>query len=227
MNEAHEIAGAVALCPVCLMPSPDPFMKIGAQHYWKCGVCEARFLDPAQHPAPEEERRQYALHENDPDDPRYRNFLAKLVEPLAACLPEPSQGLDYGCGPGPALAEMMRERGHDMTLYDPFFFPGEEALSRSYDFIACTEVAEHFHHPAKEFDRLHDLLRPGGWLGIMTSFQTGDARFANWHYRKDPTHVVFYREETFQTIASRRGWSCHFPAPNVCLMRKASHSFGK
>jgi hypothetical protein len=61
----------------------------------------------------------------------------------------------------------------------------------------------------------------------MTSFQTGDARFANWHYRKDPTHVVFYREETFQTIASRRGWSCHFPAPNVCLMRKASHSFGK
>ena len=38
------------------------------------------------------------------------------------------------------------------------------------------------------------LVRPGGWLAVMTCFQTDDARFAGWHYRKDPTHVVFYRE---------------------------------
>lgn len=221
MNEAAKIANDVAACPVCLVPSPDPFMTVGTLRYWKCNTCEVRFLDPAQHPAPEEERRQYSLHENDPDDPRYRNFLAKLVTPLAARLCPASKGLDYGCGPGPALAAMMRELGHDMSIYDPFFFPDGEALSRSYDFIACTEVVEHFHHPAKEFDRLHDLLRPGGWLGIMTSFQTDDARFADWHYRKDPTHVVFYREETFQTIAAWRGWSCVFPAANVALMHKA------
>lgn len=216
-----------AACPICRTPGADVFVTVDNLHYWKCPVCEARFLDPAQRPTPEEEHRQYSLHRNDPGDRRYRDFLAKLVAPLADCLAGPSQGLDYGCGPGPALAEMMRERGHEMSLYDPFFFPDEEVLSRTYDFIACTETAEHFHCPADEFDRLHGLLRPGGWLGIMTSFQADDARFADWHYRKDPTHVVFYREETFRAIAAWRGWSCVFPAANIALMQRAPHSLGK
>lgn len=219
------MATSTTVCPVCLVPSPEPFMKIGSLSYWKCATCEARFLDPAQRLTPEEERHQYSLHENDPKDPRYHRFLAKLVDPLSDCLPEPACGLDYGCGPGPALAEMMRERGHTISLYDPFFFPDEKSLSRTYDFITCTEVAEHFYHPAEEFDRLHGLLRPGGWLGIMTNFQTDDARFADWHYRKDPTHVVFYREETFRVIAAWRGWSCYFPKPNIALMQKTpSHT---
>ena len=37
------------------------------------------------------------------------------------------------------------------------------------------------------------LVRPGGWTGVMTCFQTDDARLAHCHYRRDPTHVVFYR----------------------------------
>ncbi|MBS0543647.1 MAG: methyltransferase domain-containing protein, partial [Proteobacteria bacterium] len=81
-------------------------------------------------------------------------------------------------------------------------------------------VVEHFHHPAEEFARLDALLRPGGWLGIMTCFQTDDARFARWHYRRDPTHVVFYREATFRVIARRHGWVCEIPAKDVVLMCK-------
>ncbi|MEX1153668.1 class I SAM-dependent methyltransferase [Parvibaculum sp.] len=209
-------------CPVCCVPSPVPFMEVGPLRYWKCETCEARFLDPAQHPAPDVERAHYLTHENDPADQRYRAFLSKLATPLLARLAPGSSGLDYGCGPGPALAAMLREAGHEMALYDPFFHPDEKALARSYDFIACTETIEHFHRPADEFDRLHNLLRPGGWLGLMTSFQTDDARFADWHYRKDPTHVVFYREETFRIVAAWRGWTCEFPAPNICLVRKAT-----
>ena len=94
----------------------------------------------------------------------------------------------------------------------------------TYDFVTCTEVAEHFHRPADEFDRLERLLRPGGWLAVMTSFQTDDARFAGWHYRRDPTHVVFYRAETFRTIAARHGWDCEIPAKDVALMRKPDNN---
>ena len=46
-----------------------------------------------------------------------------------------------------------------------------------------------------------------------------DARFAQWHYRKDPTHVVFYRAATFRWLAARHGWSCAFPVKDVVLMR--------
>ncbi len=185
-----------------------------------CRSCEARFLVPDQRPGPQEERAHYLLHENDPDDRGYRKFLSRLAEPLLAKLNVECQGLDYGCGPGPALAAVLREAGHDMALYDPYFHSDPESLAQKYDFITCSETAEHFHNPADEFDSLNAMLRPGGWLGVMTCFQTDDALFANWHYRKDPTHVVFYREATFEVIAAQRGWSCEIPAKDVVLMQK-------
>ena len=107
-----------------------------------------------------------------------------------------------------------------MALYDPFFQPDRAVLSRTYDFVTCTEVVEHFYNPADRFYELDSLLRPGGWLGVMTCFQTDDARFANWHYRRDPTHVIFYREATFWAIAAARGWHCEIPVKDVALMQK-------
>lgn len=195
-------------------------MSIDGRDYWRCARCEARFLDPRQHPLPHEEHAHYLLHENDPDDPGYRRFLARLATPLLERLRPESSGLDYGCGPGPALAAMLRERGHRMALYDPFFHPDPAPLAQQYDFVTCTETAEHFHHAAGEFDRLTSLVNPGGWLAIMTCFQTDDAAFANWHYRRDPTHVVFYRAETLRTLAAIRGWSCEVPVKDVALMQR-------
>lgn len=208
-------------CPVCRAPSPRPFLSVAGRDYLRCNVCEARFLEPAQRPSARDEYRRYLDHENDVDDPGYRRFLARLAEPLLERLgPHRRRGLDYGCGPGPALAHMLREAGHDVALYDPFFQPDPAPLSRSYDFITCTETAEHFHNPADEFDRLGALLRPGGRLAVMTCFQTDDKRFAGWHYRRDPTHVVFYREATLRRIAALRGWECEVPVKDVALMRK-------
>jgi SAM-dependent methyltransferase len=213
---------APAACPVCRAPAPLPFMRVGVLDYWRCETCEARFLDPRHYLTPADERAHYAHHENMIDDPGYRRFLAKLATPLLERLAPASRGLDYGCGPGPALAAMLREAGHEVALYDPFFHPDTSPLSRTYDFITCTETAEHFHRPADEFDRFARMLAPSGWLAVMTSFQTDDAQFATWHYRRDPTHVVFYREATFRVIAAQRGWSCDIPRKDVALMRKAA-----
>jgi hypothetical protein len=208
-------------CPVCRDQTPEHFLLIDDQDYWCCQACQARFLDPSQLPTARDEHAHYLLHENDPDDVGYRKFLSKLAVPLLAKLGEECHGLDYGCGPGPALAAMLTEAGHEMALYDPFFHPDIDPLSRTYDFITCSETAEHFHRPAEEFERLDAMLRPGGWVGLMTCFQTDDSRFANWHYRKDPTHVVFYREATFEKIAAKRGWMCEFPTKDIALMSKS------
>jgi len=207
-------------CPVCLAPGVQPFMSADRRDYLRCETCMATFLDPRQRPSRDEEYAHYLHHENHPDDPGYRHFLSKLAVPLLERLPPASPGLDYGCGPGPALAAMLREAGHEMALYDPFFHPDAEALGRVHDFVTCTETAEHFHRPAEEFDRLMALVRPGGWLAIMTCFQTDDDRFANWRYRKDPTHVVFYREETLRYLADRRGWLCEVPIKDVALLQR-------
>ena len=216
-------ARAAEACPVC-RATAEPFLNADARDYWACLSCGARFLDPRQRPSREEEHAHYLQHENDPDDPRYRSFLCKLAEPLLGRLTGPSTGLDYGCGPGPALAAMLREAGHDIRLYDPFFAPDLTALERRYDFVACTDTVEHFHRPAEEFARLMALVGPGDWLAIMTCFQTDDARFADWHYRKDPTHVVFYREETFHHLADQNGWFCEVPRKDVALMRRPAEA---
>lgn len=195
-------------------------MRVDARDYGRCDACEASFVLPAQHPSAAEERTEYELHRNDPSDAHYRRFLARLAQPLLDRLAPGSDGLDFGCGPGPVLADMLRAFGHRVALYDPFFAPDASALLRGYDFITCTEVVEHFHRPAAEFARLDTLLRPGGWLAIMTCFQADDARFARWHYRRDPTHVVFYRAATFRLLARRFAWHCEIPVKDVVLMRK-------
>ncbi len=207
-------------CPVCGAPEPRALLTVDGRDYWRCAACEATFLDPHQHPTRDEERRHYMQHRNNPDDPGYRRFLSTLAEPLLARLAPGSSGLDYGCGPGPALAAMLGGAGHRVALYDPLFHPDPAPLGRQYDFVTCTETAEHFHDPRREFDRLGGLVRPGGWLAVMTCFQTDDARFADWHYRRDPTHVVFYRDATLRHIARRRGFDCEIPVKDVALMRK-------
>lgn len=209
----------IGTCPVCTAPAMH-FLQVDGRDYFRCSNCQARFLDPAWHPSWDAEQATYLLHENDPDDPRYRQFLSKLADPLMARLFPKSQGLDYGCGPGPALAHVLRETGHDVSLFDPFFAPDPAPLSLTYDFVTCTEAVEHFHYPAAEFERLRELVRPGGWLAIMTCFQTDDASFANWHYRRDPTHVVFFREDTFRYLANLWGWTCEIPVKDVALMQR-------
>lgn len=211
---------APGTCPVCRAAMAEPFLSVDRRDYWQCAVCEVRFLDPHQRPARESEYTHYLNHENHPEDPGYRRFLSKLAGPLLARLSPTSQGLDYGCGQGPALAAMLGEAGHAVALYDPFFHPDPAPLMLTYDFVTCTEAAEHFHRPADEFDRLMMLVRPGGWLAVMTCFQTDNTLFADWHYRKDPTHVVFYREKTLRHVAACRNWSCDVPVKDVALMQR-------
>ncbi len=210
-------------CPLCASADTRHFFtddrRAGAA-YWRCGRCALTFLDPAALPGRQAEFAHYLTHENDVDDPRYRAFLSRLAGPLMERVPAGAAGLDFGCGPGPALARMLGEAGHRVAVYDPFFAPDPAPLDATYDFITCTEAAEHFHDPAAEFARFDRLLRPGGWLGLMTCFQTDDAGFAKWWYRLDPTHVVFYRTETFAWIAGHFGWSCDIPAKDIALLHK-------
>lgn len=207
-------------CPVCRTDGLRDFMNVDNRRYLRCDACEATLLASAHWVGADAEHAFYLTHRNVAGDAGYRAFMARLVEPLKARIAPGSTGLDFGCGPDSALVGMLSEAGHRMTAYDPIFAPDASVLERQYDFVACTEVIEHFHRPAEEFARLDRLLLPGGWLALMTCFQTDDARFASWHYRRDPTHVVFYREQTLRQVAAIHGWACDIPGKDVALMHK-------
>lgn len=99
------------------------------------------------------------------------------------------------------------------------WFPAPQLACR-HDFITCTETAEHFFRPGAELRRLGALLRPGGWLGIMTALLDEGRLFADWHYIRDPTHVCFSRPRTLAWIASVHGWTLERPGDDVALFRK-------
>jgi len=179
--------------------------KISLFHkdYFRCANCFFIFLSPEKRVDQTEEKRQYDLHENNPEDPGYRKFLSQIINPLKKYLPKDKKltGLDFGSGPGPTLNLMLEDEGIEMSLYDPFYFPDVKNLKKKYHVITCTEVAEHLFDPLTEFKMLKNLLYKNGVLGIMTDLYFEDMDFVNWHYIKDPTHVGFFSRESLSWLA--------------------------
>lgn len=208
------------ICPICSGTNVFSFQLIGSIEYFRCKACLGLFTDPKSRLCPQEEKERYSLHNNDVEDPEYRKFLSKLYDPLIKKLKKESRGLDYGCGPGPALASMLREEGFSVDIYDPYFFPDESYRDKEYDFITCTEAAEHFYEPQKEFNKLDQVLSDKGILGVMTNFYEDTINFEDWYYRKDPTHVVFYTVKTLQCIAEERSWKVDIQSKNVVFFKK-------
>jgi len=204
-------------CPLCRSLEPVQFSVVRDSRYLDCPNCSLIFLDPEQRPSPEVEKARYETHENRPDDPRYRAFLDRLAGPLVERLSAGARGLDFGSGPGPTLSVMLEEQGFTMRIYDPFFAPDSSALEERYDFITCTETLEHLFNPGDELERLAGLLRPGGYLAVMTEVLGPDIDFAEWWYLRDPTHVAFYRREALEWIGERFAWKLEFPHRNVAL----------
>lgn len=207
-------------CPLCHGCRAHRFARAHGRQYFECPVCRLVYVSPEQRPTSEVESARYLTHRNDPADPAYRAFLDRLAAPLVERLHACAEGLDYGSGPGPTLSVMLEERGFGVATYDPIFAPDEAVLGRTYDFVTCTETAEHFFDPRGEFDRLNGLLRPEGWLGIMTQLRNDARDFAEWHYARDSTHVCFYHPETMRWLAGSYGWSLESPHPNVALFRR-------
>lgn len=206
-------------CSLCEAAGAALFFRktdphLGERDYFECATCRLVFVPAAQHLDARGERAVYTEHENDPDDPRYLDYLRSLADPVRAHVPAPAQGLDYGCGPGPGMGSAMGE-GYAVTNYDPLYFPDTAALEKHYDFITCCEAAEHFSNPRKEFGRLGAALAPGGVLGIRTEVPPED--FGSWWYHGDPTHVSFYSIATMEWVARWQGWRLKQAAGNVFL----------
>ena len=210
----------MSYCRLCGRPGAELFATVEGRRYLRCPRCHLTFLGVTQLPDRADEKAQYDLHRNDPDDPGYRRFLDQLGAPLCERLNAGDRGLDFGCGPGPALARMLEERGHPMRVYDPIYFPDPAPLEQRYDFVTCTEVLEHLHWPEQEWRRFAALVKPGGWLGVMTRFLTDDGHFPRWHYRRDPTHVCFWQPATFQWLAREQGWELVMTNNPVALLRR-------
>lgn len=194
--------------------------------YYRCLSCDLVFADPAAQLTPADEKSIYDYHQNSPDDGRYRQFLSQLSEPLMAKLQPGMQGLDFGCGPGPTLNLMLEQQGVTVDLYDLYYYPEKSGLQPWYDFVTATEVVEHFSSPRASWQQLIQLLKPKGWLGVMTSLNTRQttAEFKNWNYKNDPTHVSFYSPATIAWLSQQFRLEHHIMSDRVILFQRSGVS---
>jgi hypothetical protein len=193
-------------CPLCESVA-DYFCSIGNQgrDYYKCGTCCSVFLHPKTYVDLSSEKSRYEEHNNDVEDPRYQKFVSPITVAIEDQFSKDSDGLDYGCGTGPVASVVLEQKGFkEIDLYDPFFQPNEKALTKTYDFIICCEVMEHFFNPKDEFYLLRNLLKTSGKLFCKTSVLKDGSKaeyFRDWWYNNDPTHVFFYTPKTLEFIA--------------------------
>ncbi len=207
-------------CPLCLSDATRPIYQDKNRNYLRCSVCQLVFVPKQFHLNAADEQAQYDHHENDPNDSGYRKFLGRLADPLLQRLTSNSQGLDFGCGPGPCLSVMLEEQGHSMDLFDLYYANNSSVFERQYDFITATEVVEHLSQPMVELQRLWALIKTGGYLGLMTKLVEDADKFANWHYKTDPTHISFFSQQSFAYLGQQWGSAPTIIGADVIIFQK-------
>lgn len=207
-------------CPLCHHPDSFEFHRDKKRSYRRCERCALVFVPKHEHLTPEAEKAIYDTHQNNVEDEGYLRFLSRTTDPLIKRLRKQSEGLDFGCGPGPVLNHLMAHAGHKVALYDVFYYPNKEVLTKQYDFVTCTEAIEHFCEPHNEWQLLVSLVKPGGYLAIMTKLVIDQERFKHWHYKNDLTHISFFSRETFVFLARAFNLEVEFVGNDVILFKR-------
>jgi len=154
----------------------------GTMHNWASGYSDA-LLPPIQ----DVERRLAAL-----------KALSKARK---------KKLLDFGCGSGTMLSALSEDfdtyglepdEGARLSAQNSghqVFSNTDEILDQNlkFDFVTLFHVVEHFYEPSTEFERIHRLLNPGGYLVIETP-NSNDAL------------ISFYKNQEFQNFTY---WSHH------------------
>jgi len=192
-------------CPLCGALS-NSFYTHGQREFLQCSLCLSVFTHPKDYLTAEAEQAHYLCHNNDPGDIRYQNFVSPVTNAILTDFQPQHKGLDFGSGTGSPILKVLTDNGYDVREFDLYFHNDLQALQQKYNYIACSETAEHFKKPHTEFTQLKSLLNAGGRLYVMTDRFDPDRDFGTWFYKTDPTHVFLYHAKAFEYIRQEFGF---------------------
>ncbi len=193
-------------------------------NYFECSKCQVIMKSSENFYNFEQQKERYDLHTNHEEAKGYRAYFQRFIDFIDIDTDREKRALDFGCGASVLLSKMLSSNGIECDVYDPIYHPNEEFKERSYDLILSVEVFEHLHDPKSIFQMLVEHLNRDGYLAIQTAFYLNDRdKFLQWHYRLDPTHVIFFSPKTFEILADQFGLKvikCN--SKNIILMQKIS-----
>lgn len=207
-------------CPLCLSHKGFTMLKgPDTRTYRCCDSCRLIFTDTRRQATKKEDEKKHGQRDSGQQSPAYVKFLKQAIEPTLPLLTPDMKGLDFICGPEPALHKLLEQDGISCDNYDPVFFP--DIPEKEYDFIFTTESFEHFFLPAKELQQIKNLLKTGGFFTVLTELWTNPDAFAKWSYAKDATRVTFFHRITLEYICEKYGFTLlPVDQSNVNIFRK-------
>jgi len=170
--------------------------------------------------------------------PRWQAILAPLArlypgrlgaEAEASYLPAPADErrsvLDVGCGDGRLIAR-LRELGWQVegVETDPAavqaaaangiharlgYLESQSFSDKTFDAVVMSHVVEHLHDPARVLRECLRVLRPGGWLVMLTPNveSAGHARFGpDWIGLDPPRHLYLFGRKSLRSLLLSAGF---------------------
>lgn len=210
--------------------SPDTFQAVRCQ---RCGLV---YLDPRPHASEFERIYPPTYHAYDFSEERFglvfqvrRRLEAGRLLSWCKGLPEDAQILDIGCGDGFHL-RLLRDFGRpgwtlegvdaDQKAVEAAAraglrvhhgtVQGLDLPTRSYDLAILIQAIEHVDDPPAVLRSVHNLLRPGGRLVIVTdNVETLDFRLfggRHWGGYHFPRHWNLFSRGTLTALAGKVGF---------------------
>lgn len=155
---------------------------------------------------------------------RSRNYQ-RIITSLNTFQPQKGHLLDVGCATG-VLLEIAQKNGWQATGLEPSRWAVNLGKNKyklvirqgsldtikfkknSFDAVSCIDVIEHVTSPSKLFKKIHQFLKPGGLLCIVTpDIGSLAAKFLGekwWHIR--PDHIYYFTQNSLSQLLASRGF---------------------
>lgn len=139
--------------------------------------------------------------------------FSKVVEDVIKIYFNKDQNfLDWGGGYG-LLAGLMREKGYNFYLYEPYapnlFAKNYVYENQKIELITCFEVFEHLVEPYKDFEKIFSISKNILFSTLLLPANIPDPSKwpVSWSYYglEHGQHISFYQLKTLQKIAQDRG----------------------
>jgi hypothetical protein len=204
-------------CPLCQKSNPIFYQRENLS-YHHCQDCDFYYMNDACFLEDADERSRYLNHQNDPEEIRYSQYLNQILTEIKPFIDRSMVGLDYGTGPTVSLARVLTEQGYPCDYYDKYFFP--EIKQSHYDYLILCEVIEHFKNLSAELNNLKNLLTYSKHIFIKTQMCLDEEFFKNWYYPRDPTHVIFFTENSMEILAKKLEMKLIKLSKNIFMLSK-------
>ena len=104
--------------------------------------------------------------------------------------------ITFGIEPSYSSQKILRAKGHH-------YIDSISSINDKFDVVTAFDLVEHLHDLNGFLKRVHEVLKPGGFLIILTgdvSSPSAQLAAKNWWYLQAPEHIVFPSPNFFDSI---------------------------